>query len=136
MRAGCLDGRDDRTESGPGDCVLYFKPECSKSRAASELLVARGIAFVRRDYLLAPADATELRELATALQVPVGELVRREDGLARALGIGPDTIRSEAEWIALLLAHPALLQRPLLRCGNRAVIARPPERMLGLFPAS
>jgi arsenate reductase len=134
MSARPPNAREGQTEGGLGDCVLYFNPECSKCRAAVELLTARGIAFVTRDYRREPPDAAELRALVTATGLPAALLVRRDDTLARELGLGPDTLRSEAEWIALLLAHPSLLQRPLLLCGERAVIGRPPERVLELLP--
>jgi arsenate reductase (glutaredoxin) len=117
--------------AGSSHAVLYVHPDCSKSRGAVELLQARGIGFERRDYLAQPLDAGELRALIAALGVPAGELLRIDD--ARGQGLLPSAELTGDAVVALLQAHPALMQRPVLRIGDRAVIARPPERALQLL---
>jgi arsenate reductase len=111
---------------GSAPVELIYQPGCSKSRAAFDLLAANGVAFAARDYLQAPLDATELRALLASLQLPVSALVRRDE----TAGLPLPAEHDEEAWIALLAEHPRLLQRPILRCGARALIARPPERVL------
>lgn len=113
--------------------VLYYNPACSKSRAARDLLTAHAADVVVRDYLRQPPDRDELTALLAALGLPARDLIRFSDALAVELGLSPTAAREESEWIALLLSHPQLMQRPLLRRGARAVIARPPERVLELL---
>lgn len=137
MRNACSSDADPKEPIGvsaePAQVELIFNPACSKSRAAAELLAARGAAFEARDYLARPLDPDELRALVQALGLPARELVRLDDAGGDALPADPD---DESAWVALLAAQPRLLQRPILRCGARAVIARPPERMLELLVPS
>jgi arsenate reductase len=115
------------------DFTLYYNPRCSKSRAARELLAAHGVAVAERDYLRDPPGPVELRALLDALGLPARALLRFDDAAAAARGLTPEDSRSEREWIELLAAHPILMQRPILQRGRRAVIARPPERVLELL---
>lgn len=112
---------------------LYHNPRCSKSRAALALLESRGLQPEIVRYLDSPPDAATLDALCVALGRPPQDLVRFKDEAAKALGLRPDDDRSRAEWLALLAGHPALIERPILLHGNRAVIGRPPEAILSLL---
>jgi arsenate reductase (glutaredoxin) len=117
--------------AGARRAVLYVHPDCSKSRGAVALLQAHGVEFERRDYLAQPLDADELRALIAALGVPARALVRIDDTSSQALLPAADL--EDGAVVELLRRHPALMQRPVLRVGERAVIARPPERVLELL---
>ena len=111
---------------------LYFNPQCSKSRAARRRIEAGGHAVEIIDYRAAPPDTATLRALLDALDDSPAALVRRdEDGFAR-FDDGRPLDRERV--IEVLRAAPALLQRPILVVGRRAVIARPPERVYELLP--
>jgi arsenate reductase (glutaredoxin) len=112
---------------------LYHNPRCSKSRAALALLESRGLQPEIVRYLDTPPDAATLDALCVALGRPPQDLVRFKDEAAKALGLRPDDDRSRAEWLALLAGHPALIERPILWHGDRAVIGRPPEAVLTLL---
>lgn len=114
------------------EAILYADPACSKSRAAAAWLEARGIAYRSRDYRREPPGLDELQALHAALGVPAGEMVRHADLATQAPEADPGTPRDDAAWLQLLARHPALLQRPILKVGARAVIARPAERMQAL----
>jgi arsenate reductase len=117
----------------PGDegaLVLLHNPRCSKSRAARALLEARGVAFVERRYLEDPLSRGELEDLARRLARPPSEWVRRgEDAYARA-GLGASSDASAL--LDAMAAHPILIERPIAVRGERAVVGRPPERVLEL----
>jgi arsenate reductase (glutaredoxin) len=117
-------------DAGAGRAILYAHPDCSKSRRAVELLQSRGLEFERRDYVARPLDAAELRRLIAALDGPARGLVRTDD--ARERGLAACDELTEVEVVGLLLAHPELMQRPVLQVGARALVARPPERVLEL----
>jgi len=110
------------------ELILLHNPRCSKSRAAKALLEERSIAFTERRYLEEPLSLDELRDLARRLGRPAAEWVRRgEDAFAAAgldAGSGDDAI------LRAIAAHPILLERPILVRGARAVVGRPPERVL------
>jgi len=119
-----LPERDDRI-------LLLHNPRCSKSREARRLLEERGAAFDERRYLDAPLSRAELEELARRLGLPAREWVRRGEAPWVESGLGPDA--SDAEILGLVAAHPVLLQRPIALRGRRAVVGRPPERVLELL---
>jgi arsenate reductase (glutaredoxin) len=66
------------------------------------------------------------------LEEPVAELVRK-DKRFKELGLKPDDYIEQKTVIDLLMKHPELMQRPIVIRGNRAVIARPPEKLAALL---
>ena len=114
--------------------VVYHNPRCSKSRAALALLRERGVEPEVVEYLKTPLDAGALRELLDVLGVPARDLVRAGEAPYRELGLA-DPAATEDELIAAVAAHPVLMQRPIVRRGARAVMARPPERAADLLDA-
>lgn len=111
---------------------LYHNPRCSKSRGALELLHARGVLPQVVAYLDTPPDVDELRALVAMLGVPARELLRVGEPEFAALGLG-DPSRTDEQLIAAMAAHPRLIERPVFVHGGRAVIGRPPERVLELL---
>lgn len=110
------------------EIVLLHNPRCSKSRAAKALLEERGVGFSERRYLEQPLGRAELEELGRKLGLPARDWVRRgEDAYAQA-GLGPSS--SEADILDAMVRFPVLLERPVLVAGARAVVGRPPERVL------
>jgi arsenate reductase len=112
--------------------LLLHNPRCSKSRAAKALLEARGVAFDERRYLEQPLSRAELGELARRLGRPAREWIRRGEAAYAEAGLGEAS--SEDERLAAIAAHPVLLERPILVRGARAVVGRPPERVLEILP--
>jgi arsenate reductase len=94
------------------------------------LLDEKGIPYRYRDYVKEPLSADEVREVLRLLGLPARDVLRTKDPLVRLLGLTGD--EPEDELIALLAQHPTLLQRPIGRLPDRAVVGRPPERLLEL----
>jgi arsenate reductase len=111
---------------------VYHNPSCSKSRGALEILREREIGFDVVEYRKEPPDRAALERILDALPDPPAELVRK-DRRFRELGLDPDGYGTREAVIAVLLEHPELMQRPVVLCGERAVIARPPEKVLELL---
>lgn len=110
---------------------LYFTPSCSKCRSAQALLDERHVSATTVCYLDTPPSRTELERLIHLLGIDdprlmmrTGEAVYSELGLAHA---------SPIELLEAITAHPVLLERPIFVHGERAVIGRPPERVLELL---
>lgn len=111
--------------------TLYHNPRCSKSRAALALLEERGDDIRVIEYLKTPPDAKQLEHLATQLNVPVREMIRSNESVYRELDLG-DATCSDTDLLYAIAEHPILLQRPIAVAGKRAVIGRPPEKVLEL----
>jgi arsenate reductase (glutaredoxin) len=111
--------------------TIWTNPRCSKSRGAEQLLAERRVPFDRVQYLERPPSRAELEDVLTRLGtddpralVRTGEPLYAELGLSDA---GRDTL------LDALAAHPQLIERPIVIAGDRAVVARPPERLLELL---
>ncbi len=115
------------------DLVLWHNPACSKSRAALALLREHGIEPQIVEYLKTPPDADELARVLALLGLQPSELMRDQEPVYQTLGLDNPTLDSDA-LIAAMVANPVLIERPLAISGNRAVIGRPPERVLDLLP--
>jgi arsenate reductase len=113
--------------------VIYHNQHCSKSRGACELLKTHGRAAQVIDYVAQPPSLAELERLSRLLGVGALGMMRTDDKLFAELGLSTGDQRTEAEWFELIRAHPLLLQRPIVVIGERAVIARPSEKVLELL---
>lgn len=112
--------------------TVYHNPRCSKSRRAVEILGERGVAFDTVDYLRTPPDRRTLEGLVALLPTPPDALVRR-DARFTELGLDDASCRTAVQVVDLLLAHPELMERPVIVANARAVIARPPEKVLEIL---
>ncbi len=111
---------------------VYEKRTCTTCRNLAALLEEEGIEFDRVDFHVEPLTADELRALVAKTGAPARDLFRAREPVYKELGLGerePD----DEEAIALMAEHPALLQRPVVEEGDRAVLARPVERVRELL---
>jgi arsenate reductase len=107
---------------------IYHNPRCAKSRGALALLESAGVTTEVVRYLETPPDADQLREMLRRLDEPPSALVRH-DARFRALRIDPAQLDDEERVVDVLVAHPELMERPVVLAGGHAVIARPPDRV-------
>ena len=114
------------------DLVLFHNDACSKCRATAALLAERGLQPRVVEYLQAPPDAATLRDLVRKLGIPARDLLRKGEPEHAELSLDDPALGDEAA-IAAMVAHPRLIERPILVRGDRAVICRPPERALDLI---
>lgn len=110
------------------DITLYHNPRCGKSRAAKKELDARGLAYQEIHYLETPSTEYELRDLLNKLGCSAREVIRKKEAPYKELGL-KDKTKSEEELIRAIVAHPILLERPIVVRGARAVIAREPGKL-------
>lgn len=110
--------------------TLWHNSRCSKSRAALALLETRGVTPEIRKYLDDAPTLEELRALQALLGLPAIEMMRPKEAAFRDRGLSksdPDETLLQA-----MAEEPKLIERPVLIAGDRAVIGRPPERVLDL----
>ena len=109
--------------------TVYEKPTCTACRNLFTLLTKRGVDFERVNYIVEPLSASEIRGLLRKARLRPRDVVRMKEPGASQLPLEDD----EAV-LAALEARPELLQRPIVVCGDRAVLARPPEKALEVLP--
>ncbi|MCA8969744.1 MAG: arsenate reductase (glutaredoxin) [Planctomycetes bacterium] len=107
---------------------LYFNPACSKCRTARSLLDERDIDYELVPYLESPPAREELVELARLVG---GDEERGSTLLLREKDVPEGSaITTSHQRLDLLVSEPRLLERPILRDANRAIVARPPELVI------
>lgn len=112
--------------------VVYHNPVCGKSRGALEILAERGVGAEVVEYLKAPLDRATLERILGLLPGPPADLVRK-DKRFRELGLSEGDYVTREQVIEVLLAHPELMERPVILHRGRAIIARPSERVLEIL---
>lgn len=114
--------------------TLYHNPDCSKSRAAHQLLTERlgegGFRVV--EYKTQGLGRVEIQTLLVKLDMDAKAIVRPKE--AADHGVDVDNA-SEAQLLTALEAHPGIMQRPIAEGSISAVIGRPPEQVLTLLPS-
>jgi arsenate reductase len=112
--------------------TVYEKPTCSTCRRLVEMLEERETEFERVDYHRHPLSPERIRALLAKAELRPREVLRTREPLYSELGLDSGH-RSDDELVALMAEHPQLLQRPLVERDERALLARPPERVLELL---
>ncbi len=112
------------------DVTIYHNPKCSNSRGALDLIRAAGITPTVIEYLAAPPTRAELADLLLRAGLTPREAIRSKEAIYRELNLGA------ADGDALLdamIAHPVLIERPLVVTPKGVRLCRPPERVLDIL---
>lgn len=115
------------------ELTLYHNPRCSKSRSALELLEGRGLTPTIIRYLETPPTAAELQDVLNKLGIAPRQLLRTGEDEYKQLDLA-DSDLSDEQLIEAMVAHPRLIERPILVAGVRATVGRPPEKVLEILP--
>jgi arsenate reductase (glutaredoxin) len=119
--------------SDQDNITIFHNPSCSKSRGALEILNDRGVDPDVVKYLDTPPTPELLARILDAIDEPPSALVRTDDKKFKELGLSAADYQDRGSVIALLSEHPGLMQRPVVFVGDKAVIARPSEKVLDLL---
>ena len=106
-------------------------PRCRKSREALQLLESRGLQPTVVEYLKTPLTTVEIKELLAMLDMPAEALIRKGESIYKELYKGK--VLSEEEWIAAMVAHPVLIDRPIVIKDGKAVVGRPLDKVEALL---
>ena len=115
------------------EATIYHNPRCSKSRRTLALLQEHGVTPVVVEYLDTPPTLDELRDVVAKLGAAPLDIIRTGEARFKELGLSRNDERSADGWLALVVANPVLLERPIVVSGARAAIGRPPERVLDIL---
>jgi arsenate reductase len=108
--------------------TIYHNPRCSKSRQALELLQNNGIHPTIVEYLKTPLTLADLKKLRTHFDW--NDFVRHDEPIFKELKL---SLADEAQVLEAIVKNPILMQRPIITTGDKAVIGRPPEKVLALL---
>ncbi|HEY5603590.1 MAG TPA: arsenate reductase (glutaredoxin) [Gammaproteobacteria bacterium] len=112
--------------------TIYHNPRCSKSRQTLQLLKDNKVKPVVVDYLETPPSKAELKRILKMLNMKPRALLRRNESEYKALGLDDSAVTDE-QIIDAILAHPRLMERPIVVTGNQAALGRPPENVLEIL---
>ncbi|MGY3872477.1 glutaredoxin-dependent arsenate reductase [Aeromonas dhakensis] len=113
--------------------TIYHNPECGTSRNTLELIRNSGVEPTIIHYLETPPSREELVALIAAMGMPVRELLRKNVPPYEALGLAEDRFSDDA-LIDAMLAHPILINRPIVVTPLGTRLCRPSELVLDILP--
>ena len=111
--------------------TLYYNPRCSKCREALCMLEDKGIKAEIIEYLKTPPTEKELKDLLKKLKLKPADIIRKKEPLFKKKFKNKKL--SDSEWVKVLCKNPILIERPIAIEGNKAIIGRPPERVIDLL---
>ena len=111
--------------------IIYHNPRCRKSRETLDIIRQSGEAPEIVEYLKNVPTEAELAQLVKLLGISPFELVRKGEAEYKNQYKGKDL--SDAEWIAAMVAHPKLIERPIVVRDGKAILGRPPENVNSLL---
>lgn len=111
---------------------IYHNPRCSKSRKTLALLEEHGHSPQVIEYLTAPPSKDELTDILKKLGMQPRELMRKGEEVYKELRLG-DADQTDEKLIAVMVANPILIERPIVVTDGKAAIGRPPENVLDIL---
>ena len=114
------------------DLIFYHNPRCSKSREALKLLENNDQDFSTFLYLNENLNHIDLASLLDRLGISARELLRKNEDDYKSNNLKNIELRN-AELIEFMIQFPKIIERPILDNGMKAVIGRPPEKILDLL---
>jgi arsenate reductase len=108
--------------------TLYHNPKCSKSRQTLEILQIHGVNPIIIEYLKSPLNLEQINQLRSHFDLK--DFVRNSEPVFKKLNL---TLADESKVLQVMVEKPILMQRPIVVCGDNAIIARPPEKVLALL---
>lgn len=115
------------------NAVIYHNPKCGTSRNTLALIRFAGIEPEVIDYLSHPPSRARLVELITTAGLTVRDVIRQKGTPYDELGLGDAALSDEA-LLDAMLAHPILINRPLVQTDRGTRLCRPSEVVLEILP--
>lgn len=108
--------------------TVYQKPTCTTCRQVHAALRDAGVDFETVDYYVDPIPKTKLKALLRKMGMSARQLLRTREEQYKTLKLGERELTDD-QIIELMVQHPDLIQRPIVEKGDRAILARPAERL-------
>lgn len=110
---------------------IYHNPRCSKSRQTLQIIQESGKEIEIVEYLKEVPTFEELKSIVVLLGISPEDLLRKNEVIYKEQFKGQT--HSDDEWIQIMIDHPKLIERPIVVDGNKAILGRPPEKVLSLI---
>ncbi len=111
---------------------IIHNPRCRKSREALKLLHERRLSPIVIEYLKSPLEKKQIEELISLLKKSdIEKIIRKNESIYKEQY--KNKILSKSDIVEALMAHPILLERPIVVKDKKAIIGRPPENILDLL---
>ena len=110
---------------------IYHNPRCSKSRNGLEIIKESGKNFEIVSYLENTPSKEELKQLLKLLDIKAEDLIRKNEAVWKENFKGKNL--TETQLIEAMVKFPKLIERPIVVNGSKAVIGRPPEKILEII---
>jgi arsenate reductase len=107
---------------------MYQKPTCTTCRAVMKMLQQAGVDFDAINYYIEPIPRAKLKGLLKKMGIKPRGLLRSKESIYKQLRLAERNL-SDDQLVDLMVKHPDLIQRPIIEKGERAILARPPERI-------
>jgi len=114
------------------ELTIYYNPSCSKSKETLQILENHKFSPRIINYLETPPSALEIAEIVKKLGLAPIDLLRTTEKLYIDAKYQAELMTDE-EIIKAIAKNPSLLQRPIVICGNKAIIGRPPIKVMDII---
>ena len=111
---------------------IYLNPNCTKCRLSMQLLDDKGINPEVTEYLNEPPSTEELNEILDLLSLEPRELMRQHEAPYKELNLNDESL-SRDTLIQAMIDNPILIERPIVIHNGKAIIGRPPEKILDIL---
>jgi arsenate reductase len=108
--------------------TIYQKPTCTTCRTVVKMLQQAGVDFDAINYYIEPIPKGKLEGLLKKMAIKPRGLLRSNEPIYKQLKLAERNL-SDDQLVDLMVKHPDVIQRPIIEKGERAILARPPERL-------
>ncbi len=112
--------------------TIYHNPRCSKSRECLHILTEKGVSLEIIEYMKTPLTAGEIKAISVKLGHPPRDFIRKKEQIFKDLGLA-EKLGNDAVLFAAMADNPKLIERAIVVKGDRAVLCRPPEKVLEIL---
>jgi arsenate reductase len=110
--------------------TVYEKPTCTTCKKVVSILKEKGVEFEEINYYIEPFTMDKLESLLAKMGMKPSDLLRKNEKAYKALDLKS---YDEGQILELMLLESDLIQRPIVEIGDKAILARPPEKIYELF---
>ena len=122
-------------DATPSDITIFHNPACGTSRNVLGLIRNAGIEPIVVEYLKTPPSRAQLRAIVAATGGSIRALLREKGTPCHELGLD-DPATTDEQILDAMLAHPILINRPIVISARGTRLCRPSETVLDLLPAA
>lgn len=115
-----------------GKIIIYEKPTCTTCRKLNKLMIEKNLDFDKVNYYIKPFSKTKLKSLLKKMKMKPSELLRKNEETYKKLDFKNKNY-GEEKILELMIKNPDLVQRPIIEIGKKAVLGRPPEKILEIL---